>query len=89
MESNSKKQWKLETGKDVADALHWIRQRTEGRLLLALAFGKNKISFAKHPDLRSSDAIRIIQEELENLKHSLERIDAEGQQKGSINRRND
>lgn len=82
-----KQQWELKSGKDVADALHWLRQRTEGKALLLLAVGRNGISFAKHPDLNPADAVQLLEDELANIKQGLELIDAEGHQRGARSRR--
>lgn len=82
-----KKQWELRSGKDVADALHWLRQRTEGKALLLVAIGRNGISFAKHPDLDPADAVQILEDELFNLKRAMERMKAEGNQRGSCARK--
>lgn len=85
--ATGKKEWRLKSGTDVADALHWLRQRTEGKALLLIAVGRNGISYSKHPDLTAADAVQFLEDELQNLKQGLERMEAEGQQRGARQRR--
>lgn len=85
--AEQKKQWKLDGAKGIADALEWLRQRTEGKALLLIAVGRNGIAFSKHPDVKAEDAVHFIEEELGNLKIGLQRLDAEGQRRGAQSRK--
>lgn len=80
-------QWKLDTAKGIADALEWLRWRSEGKAKLLIAIGDNGIAFSKHPDLKAEDAIHFIEEELASLKQGLQQLDATKERRGARRRR--
>lgn len=82
-----KNAWALSTAKDVANALEWIRQRTEGKTLVLVAIGRGGIAFSKHSEVTPTEAMELLEEELGNIKQGLERMEAEGQRCGARGRR--
>lgn len=85
--SEQKKQWKLDTAKGVADALNWLRFRSEGRVLVLVAIGKDGIAYSKHPDVPAEDAAQFVEDELANLRQGLKRMEASGETRGAQRRR--
>ena len=88
-DSKGRGPWKLTTPNAVADALDWLRWRTEGSALLLVAIGRNHICFARQPDVDPLDAIQFLEDELATIKAAMLEADAQPTQKnkGSKHRR--
>jgi hypothetical protein len=86
MAEGTKPVWELKSGKDVAEALEWIRQRTKGRAMVLVAIGANGISFAKDPDVRVADAITLLEGEMETLRTELTKMENARQRRGAARR---
>jgi DNA topoisomerase VI subunit B len=53
-------QW-ISSSKHVAEAVDWVRWKTQGKAKIVIAIGSNRLSIAKNPDLDPEDAIAILE----------------------------
>lgn len=69
----------ISSSKHVAEAVDWVRWKTQGRAKLVIAIGVNSISVAKNIELDPEDAIAILtdlQEQLAQAIRSLPRAES-------------
>lgn len=50
----------ISSSKHVAEAVDWVRWKTQGRAKLVIAIGANSLSIAKNRELDPEDAIAIL-----------------------------
>lgn len=77
---------KLTTSKQVADALNWLRWRSNGAALFMIAIGRNSIAIARAEDLTAEDAIAVLQDEIDTMSRLLRILAEQGKTHGSISR---
>jgi hypothetical protein len=82
-----KGKWELKSGEDVAQALEWVRQRTQGKSLVLIAIGRSGIAYSKAPGVSAADAVQYLEDELANLKQGLQQADAISKRCGARTRR--
>jgi len=80
--------WEFKTAADLAGFLDWGRRRMNVRSkgLLLVAIGLNSVAYAKAPDLRVDDAIRLLEAQLETLRRGLAEAEAARVTRGSKRR---
>jgi hypothetical protein len=68
----------ISSSKHVAEAVDWVRWKTQGRAKLVIAIGANSISVAKNRELDPEDAIAILGDLQDQIAKAIRAISSAG-----------